>query len=81
MTEQSWKEGYFREGNSTSKVKEVEEDGKTGQFSRRCKKVMMDDIMRRRRYVYMYLYVKLGPFAVQQKVTEHCKSTMIKIKK
>ena len=34
----------------------------------------MKDNVRKR----MYTYVKLGHFAVQQKLSEHCKSTMIK---
>ena len=33
----------------------------------------MDDHMRKR----MYIYVWLGPFAVQQKWAQHCKSTII----
>ena len=29
----------------------------------------------------IYIYVQLGHFAVQQKMKEHCKSTIIKLKK
>ena len=28
-------------------------------------------------YIYMYIYVKLNHFAVQQKLTQHCKSTLL----
>ena len=28
-------------------------------------------------YIYLYVYVWLGHFVVQQKLTEHCKSTII----
>ena len=34
---------------------------------------MMEDIMRKRMYIYVYL----GHFAAQQKLTEHHKSTII----
>ena len=37
----------------------------------------MEDNERKR----MYIYVSLGHFAVQQKLTEHCKSTTIKKEK
>ena len=29
-------------------------------------------------YVYIYIHIKSGHSAVQQKLTEHCKSTIIK---
>ena len=29
----------------------------------------------------MYIYVKLNHFAVQQKLTQHCKSTILQLKK
>ena len=28
-------------------------------------------------YIYKYIYIKLGHFAVQKKLTEHCKSAII----
>ena len=35
---------------------------------------MMEDSVRKR----MYIFVQLGCYAVQQKLTEHCKSTLVK---
>ena len=32
-----------------------------------------------RKSIYIYIYMRLGPFAVQQKLTENCKSTILKI--
>ena len=32
-------------------------------------------------YTYIYIYVQLIHFAVQQKLTQHCKSTIFKILK
>ena len=29
----------------------------------------------------MYIYIHLSHFAVQQKLTQHCKSTILKLKK
>ena len=45
-----------------------------GTISSHLRWKMMEDKERKR----MYTYVWLGHFAVQQKVTEHCQSTMIK---
>ena len=28
------------------------------------------------KYIYIYIYIKLNHFAVQQKLTQHCKSTI-----
>ena len=38
---------------------------------------MMEDNVKKR----MYVNIWLGHFAVQQKLTEHCESTIIKFKK
>ena len=44
----------------------------------------MEDNVRKRMYIYIrvyrYSHVWLGHFVVQQKLTEHCKSTIIKKK-
>ena len=32
-------------------------------------------------YVYIYIYMKLNHFAVHQKLTQHCKSTILQLKK
>ena len=31
-------------------------------------------------YTYIYIYVKLNDFAVHQKLTEHCKLTILQLK-
>ena len=38
---------------------------------------MREDNMRKSIHIYIYIYVWLGRFAVQQKLTEHCNSTII----
>ena len=32
-------------------------------------------------YIYIYIYIKLNCFAIQQKLTQHCKSTVLQLKK
>ena len=41
---------------------------------------MMEDDMRKRMCIYMcvYIYIYLGHFAVQQKLAQNCKPTIIK---
>ena len=41
---------------------------------------MMEDNVIKRIYIYICMYVWLGHFAVQQKLTGHCKSTIIEKK-
>ena len=31
--------------------------------------------------IYIYIYVQLNPFAVHQKLTQHCNSTILHLKK
>ena len=37
----------------------------------------MEGSMRKRIYIYIYIYVYIYIFAVQQKLTQHCKSIII----
>ena len=32
-------------------------------------------------YIYIYIHIKLNQFAVHQKLTQHCKSTILQLKR
>ena len=38
----------------------------------------MEDNMRKRMWASTHIYMRLGHYAIQQKLTQHCKSTIIK---
>ena len=41
------------------------------------RQTMMEDNIRKGTCVYIYIYVRLGHFAAQQKLAQHCKSSIL----